>query len=118
MLAQHLVGRSAEPSPCGYDVCGLATNVASVRRTTRSETPKHLGMSEPHPARRFVLLARCRPSQERSRIGPGRSNLTGTDRVFSLQRASHCHSTPGVRRSRVRPFLPTPEGTGLPAGSG
>ena len=50
MLAHHPVGRSPEPSPCGdaagYDVRGLATNVASLRRASRSEAPKHLGMGE------------------------------------------------------------------------
>jgi len=117
MFAHYLVGGSPETSLCGhaagYHVSGLATDGSSLRRVTRSETPKHMG--EPHPPRRFVLLARCRPSQGRFRAR--HSNLTGTERVFDCQSASHCHCTPGVQDARG-PFLPMHEGTGFPTGSG
>jgi len=120
MLAHHLVGRSPEPSPCGHaaiDVSG-STDVASLRRATRSGAPKHLGMREPHPAHRIVLLARSLPSHERFRTRPGHRNLTGTERVFSSRRASRRQSTTNVRHAREPLFLPTPEAVGFLAGSG
>jgi len=62
--AHHLVGRSPEPSSCGhaagYDVPGLVTNVASLRRATRSEAPKHLGEMGT-PPRSQVRPARSTP---------------------------------------------------------
>jgi len=36
ILAHHLVDRSAEPSPCGHDVSGLATGVASQEELPRT----------------------------------------------------------------------------------
>jgi hypothetical protein len=81
----QLVGRSPEPSPVGcavgYDISSLATDVASLRRATRSEAPERLGMGEPHPARRFVLLTRCRPSEERFRTW---ERLCGVPRIEDI----------------------------------
>ena len=74
-------GRSPEPSPCGYDISGLATAFASLRRATRSDAPERVGVGEPHPARGFVLLARCRPSQERFRTRERQSGAPGIERV-------------------------------------
>src|SRR6266545_5748842 len=74
-------GRSPGPSPCGYDISGLATAFASLRRATRSDAPERVGVGEPHPARRFVLLARCRPSQERFRTRERQSGAPGIERV-------------------------------------
>src|SRR6266508_169016 len=74
-------GRSPEPSPCGYAVSGLATAFASLRRATRSDAPERVGVGEPHPARWFVLLARCRPSQERFRTRERHRGAPGIERV-------------------------------------
>src|SRR6266545_2772255 len=76
-------GRSPGPSPCGYDISGLATAFASLRRATRSDAPERVGVGEPHPARRFVLLARCRPSQERFRTRERQSGAPSIERVFN-----------------------------------
>jgi len=94
------------------DQCRLSSTGDPLRGT------KALGDGGIHSARRLALLPRCRPSQERLHTRPGCSNLTATERVFDFQRASHRHSTPGVRHAREQPFLPTPEDAGFPAGSG
>jgi len=89
----------------------LATTPPLSRRATRSETSKHPGMREPHPARRLVLLARCRPSQKRFRTRPGHS-LTGTERVFSFQRALIANLPRATRPGAAVP--PAPRRRGLP----
>jgi len=57
MLPHHLAGRSPEPSPCGYAISALAASFASGGR--------------PATTRRFALLPRCRPSQERLQLPIG-----------------------------------------------
>src|SRR6266545_2383573 len=64
MMSIH--GRSPEPSPCGYDVSGLAAAFASLRRATRSDALAHVGVRKSAPAR-GLEFARCRPSQQRFR---------------------------------------------------
>ncbi len=68
-------GRSPEPSPCGYAVSGLATAFASLRRATGSDAPKRVGVGEPQPARRFVLLDRgAEALEDRVLVGDRRSS--------------------------------------------
>jgi len=57
----------------------------SLRRATRSGARAH-GGGESHPARRFMLLARCRPSQQRFRSRECRCGIPDIERVVSFQR--------------------------------
>jgi len=84
--------RSPEPSPCGYDISGLAAVFASLRRATRSET-RARGGGESHPARRFMLLARSRPLQQHS----------GACRQFS-KTTDEMASPPPLRTPGIRPW--------------
>ncbi len=49
MRFPHHVGRSPEPPPCGYDISGLATVFASLRRATRSDAAERVGVGNPTP---------------------------------------------------------------------
>ena len=121
--------RSPEPSPCnhaaGYDVSGLATSVASeetppcravsciwvrahdnsLRRTTRSETPKNLEMGEPHPCASCSLEARPPPEVRPATCSgcpapPGGAILARPEQAVLVGRAGH--------RRGNRPSLPCP----------
>ena len=72
-------GRSFSPSPTP-----LATTSVSRPRLPLDERPAprcRSRMEKTHPLAGSVLLARCRPSQERFRARPGHSDLTGTSFV-------------------------------------
>jgi hypothetical protein len=108
-------GRCPEPSPCDYDVSGLAAAFASLRRATRSDALAHVGVRKSAPARRLEF-ARCRPSQQRFRSRECQSGTPGIELVH--QRLKEQRRQGPYRRALTRPvppFLPTSEAAGFRA---
>jgi len=71
-------------------------------------------MGESRRAHRFVLLARCRPSQQRFRSRECRCGIPDIERVVSFKEPRHhgAHHRP-LKRSPP-PFLPTRKPAGFP----
>ena len=79
---------------------GARAHDNSLRRATRSRA-RARGDGESHPARRFMLLARCRPSQQRNAAAAFRTSSVSS--VFQEPRHRGA-----CRRRSPPPFLPTP----------
>ena len=80
-------GRSPEPSPCGYDVSGLAAAIASLRRATRSDALAHVGVRNPPPLAGWSSLDAARRSSGFA-AGNARAALRASSLFISVSKSS------------------------------
>jgi len=106
--------RSPEPSPFGHDVSGLAHEVTSLRRATRSDVPGRVGMGNPTP----LAGSCCSLDAARRSSGFAAGKATAafrTSSVSSVFKEPRLHGA--YHRLLTRsppPFLPTRKRAGFP----
>ena len=111
------------PTPKKLPLAGPFHAFGCARMTTLfggRPAPRHRsawGMGEPHPPRRFVLLARCRPSQQRFRSRECRCGIPGIERVVSSQRATTPWSLPPTSETLAATIPPDASTRRLPGGN-